>query len=107
VPIFEKRSELAVPAIEIYRWHARPGAFWRLAPPWRRLEMLESTGGIGDGARLVMRIGRFPLAVRWVAVHRRHEQGKGFVDAQEFGPFSRWIHEHRFEELPSGRRAMS
>ncbi len=106
MPQFERRTVIDVPAADLYRWHARPGAFDRLAPPWQRIEVLEATGGIENGARLVMRIGRPPLAFRWVAVHREHEPGKRFVDVQEAGPFARWIHEHRFEEQGPGRSAL-
>ncbi len=106
MPQFERRSEIDAPAAELYRWHALPGAFDRLAPPWRRIEVLEATGGIENGARLVMRIGRPPLAFRWVAVHREHEPGRRFVDVQESGPFARFIHDHRFEGLDAERSAL-
>lgn len=106
MPSFERRSEIDVPAAELYRWHARPGAFLRLAPPWQRIEVVEAAGGTEDGARLILRVGRAPFAVRWVAVHREHEPGRRFVDVQEAGPFARWIHDHRFEELDSGGSAL-
>jgi uncharacterized protein len=104
--VFEARAEIAAPVAELYAWHARPGAFERLAPPWQRVRVLEASGGIEDGARLVMRVGRWPIAVRWIAVHRDHELGRRFVDVQESGPFRRWIHEHRFEDDGAGRSVL-
>ncbi len=103
MPALEFRTELPVPASEAFRWHARPGAFLRLSPPWGRVEVQEASGGIEDGARLVMRVGTPPLSVRWVAVHRGYEEGRRFVDVQESGPFARWTHEHVFEESGPGR----
>jgi len=96
MPVFEKRSAMPVPVGELYAWHARPGAFERLAPPWQRLRVVERSGTIADGDRLVMEYGLGPVKRRWVAVHKDHVEGRGFTDVQEEGPFARWRHEHRF-----------
>jgi len=96
MPVFEKRSTMPVPVDELYAWHARPGAFERLAPPWQRLRVVEHRGTIGDGDRLVLEYGLGPVKRHWVAVHKDHVEGRGFTDVQEEGPFARWQHEHRF-----------
>jgi uncharacterized protein (TIGR01777 family) len=103
MPVFESRSEMPVSAAELFRWHARPGAFERLVPPWERVTIVSMSGGIGTGARVVVRVGTPPFAMNWTAVHRDYEEGRRFVDAQESGPFARWIHEHRFEDAGPGR----
>ena len=46
----ERTSTLPVSAEEAFAWHEREGAFERLSPPWERLEVLERSGGIRDGA---------------------------------------------------------
>jgi uncharacterized protein (TIGR01777 family) len=102
MPVFEKRSILPVPLGDLYAWHARPGAFERLTPPWQRLRVVERTGGIADGDRLVFEYGLGPVKRRWVAVHRDHVEGAGFTDVQEAGPFARWEHRHRFAAEPEG-----
>lgn len=101
--VVERSTTLPVSAEEAFAWHERPGAFERLTPPWERVEVLERTGGIRDGARTVVRVRVGPLGFRWVAVHREYEQNRRFVDEQVEGPFSHWIHEHRFE--PTGPEA--
>jgi uncharacterized protein (TIGR01777 family) len=101
--VFEATTEVPAPAEEAFRWHARPGAFVRLSPPWHRIEVKEARGGIENGARLVMRLGSPPLSIEWVAVHRGFEEGRRFVDEQESGPFASWVHEHRFEDATKGR----
>ena len=95
----EFRTDLSVSAEDAFAWHARPGAFQRLVPPWApvRLERFE---GIRDGDRAVIRIGPGPLALRWVAEHTDVIEGRQFVDTQVQGPFAHWRHTHRFE--PSG-----
>jgi hypothetical protein len=95
--LFVRRSRIQAPAAAVFGWHTRPGAFERLTPPWERVAVLEQRGGIEDGARVVLRMGRRPLAVRWVAEHRDYVAGVQFRDVQVSGPFARWEHTHRVE----------
>lgn len=97
LPVVERTSRLPAPADEVYAWHERPGALERLLPPWERVQVVERHGGLEEGARTVLRVGVGPASVRWVAVHRDPEPGRQFVDEQESGPFSHWVHTHRLE----------
>jgi len=106
MPTFSKRTEIPVPAIELDRWHARSGAFERLAPPWQRVEILETANSLEPGSRVVVRIGTPPLTMRWSALHTKREPGRRFVDVQTSGPFARWEHEHLFEDLGPGLCAL-
>ncbi|CAN5697703.1 TIGR01777 family oxidoreductase [soil metagenome] len=103
--LIERTSTLPASAEEAFAWHERPGAFERLVPPWERVEVLERTGGIRDGARTVVRVRAGPVSLRWVAQHREYVPGRRFVDEQVEGPFSHWNHQHLFEPLgPSASR---
>jgi hypothetical protein len=97
VSVFLRRSSIAAPAGEVFRWHSRPGAFQRLTPPWERVDVIEQSGGIEDGARVVLRMGTPPFTVRWVAEHRDYIEGQQFRDVQVSGPFASWEHTHRVE----------
>ena len=85
----------------VFRWHARPGAFERLVPPWVPVR-LEEFEGIGEGDRAVLRMGPGPLALRWVAEHHDVIEGRQFCDRQVQGPFAHWDHTHRFEPIDGG-----
>jgi uncharacterized protein (TIGR01777 family) len=103
--VVERTSPLPVGVEEAFAWHQRPGAFERLTPPWERVEVVERTGGIEDGARMVLRIHQGPLRLRWVARHRDFVPGRQFVDEQVEGPFAAWVHRHHFEAAgPSASR---
>jgi uncharacterized protein (TIGR01777 family) len=85
----------------VFRWHARPGAFERLNPPWDPAEVVSRSGGIEEeGSRVVLRVG--PLRQRWVAEHFGCRPGREFRDRQLEGPFAWWQHTHRME--PDGDR---
>ena len=95
----ERTSTLPVSAEEAFAWHEREGAFERLSPPWERLEIIERSAGIHDGARTVIRVHVGPVPVRWVAVHRDYVRDRQFVDEQVEGPFAHWVHRHLFDPM--------
>jgi uncharacterized protein (TIGR01777 family) len=96
MPVFEWRSIMPVPVDELFAYHARPGAFERLAPPWQRLRVLEQEGGMKDGGRVVFKVYVGPFGKRWVAEMGGYVEGRQFVDRQVQGPFASWEHTHRF-----------
>ncbi len=97
MPTVTFQTDLGVSAERAFDWHAQPGAFDRLMPPWERIEVLEREGGIKPDGRLVMRIRKGPLWVTWEARHGAYIPGELFIDDQIKGPFRRWLHKHRFE----------
>ena len=102
---FERSLVLPVSAMDAWLWHARPGAFERLRPPWQKLEIVSREGyapdgSLAEGCRLRFRIKKGPFALTWLAEHRDVEPGRGFRDVQLEGPFAAWDHHHRF--LPKG-----
>lgn len=96
---FERTVRLPVNAEEAYAWHARPGAFDRLKPPWQSLEVIEPLTELAEGARMVFRLRQGPVGIRWVAEHVQVEPGKGFTDRMAQGPFAFWEHRHGFEAI--------
>jgi ligand-binding SRPBCC domain-containing protein len=88
------RSRIPAPAYTVFRWHARPDALEKLTPPWERVRIIERTGGIQDGGRVVLLVGYWPLQVRWVAEHFDYVEGRQFRDRQVRGPFAHWDHTH-------------
>lgn len=103
----ELRSELPASAEEIYEWHARPGAFERLNPPWDPVTVVRRTGrGLGVGVEIELSVPLSPMTLvsRHVAHHSPEDLRRGgaawagFVDEQQRGPFASWRHEHRFTD---------
>ena len=92
---FIVKSQIAVPAEELFAWHERPGAFERLMPPWDEVELVERSSGLAVGARTVVRIPMGPVKKTWVAEHTAYEKGRMFRDEQKSGPFAKWIHTHQ------------
>jgi uncharacterized protein (TIGR01777 family) len=108
MPVFSISTELPVSAERAYDWHAQPGAIQRLTPPWEDVRLVSKTGGLEDGARVVLSVPLLgPLRMNWVAEHRNNQPGRQFQDIQLSGPFARWEHTHRFTPLGPDRCQMT
>jgi uncharacterized protein (TIGR01777 family) len=90
-----QRSLMPVSAEELHAWHARPGAFERLMPPWERIEPRTLARSLSNGERAEFVIPLGPFRKRWIAEHHALTDGIGFRDQQIVGPFTRWEHTHR------------
>lgn len=99
---FTRSVRLEVPVEAAFRWHANPGAFERLVSPWQAVKLLSGAPELRDGTEVALRVGSFPLRVRWVARHRDVRPPSQFVDEQVRGPFTWWVHTHRFEPEGTG-----
>ena len=82
-------------ADELFAYHARPGAFRRLAPPWQKMRVLEETGDV-TGGRVAFDVWFGPVKRHWLAEMGSAVPGRQFVDRQLQGPFAAWEHVHRF-----------
>lgn len=97
------RSEMPATPAELFAWHARPGAFERLAPPWDDVRVTRPARALADGERVELLLRRPPgLRARWIAEIRDVRPPHGFRDVQVLGPFRTWEHEHRIEPAASG-----
>ncbi|MEZ5276145.1 MAG: TIGR01777 family oxidoreductase [Opitutaceae bacterium] len=103
VTVFERELLLEAPPETVYAWHARPGAFGRLSPPWERVELVRHTGEVEDGARVRLRLSVAGMPVYWDLEHTDHQAGRQFCDRQVRGPFRSWHHLHRFEPVGPDR----
>jgi ligand-binding SRPBCC domain-containing protein len=92
---FCKRSHIPASAREVFAWHENPEALKILIPPWEPVTVLQKTGGIRDGDRVILAIRQGPLTLRWVAEHRDYRENESFTDVQIQGPFKKWVHTHR------------
>jgi len=94
---FSKQSVINAPVEAVFKWHSRPGAIERLSPPWDPLKVLSRSGGIEKGAQVTLAMKTGPFPYKWFARHTDYRENEFFRDEQIKGPFSEWVHSHRFE----------
>lgn len=97
------------PIGDVFAWHARPGAFARLSPPWQPTRLVSEAASLKDGRATLA----LPGGLRWVAVHQPdgYEPPRRFVDAIGGDGLAtlptriavRWRHTHDFEDVGDGR----
>ena len=97
MPDFVLRTHLNHPVADVFAWHMRPGALERLIPPWERITIESREGTPATGGRVAFRVRRGPTEIRFEVLHTDFEQDRLFRDEQMRGPFTRWVHTHRFE----------
>jgi len=93
---FRRTLRLPVSVETLFAWHERAGAFERLSPPWDHARVVEHTGGIRDGARVVLEVPVGPINTRWVIEHRDYQANRQFRDILLQGPFAKFDHTHKF-----------
>ncbi|OBG57656.1 TIGR01777 family oxidoreductase [Mycobacterium sp. E3339] len=105
----EFSSVVDAPIADVFAWHARPGAFARLSPPWQPMRLVTEAASLKDGRATLA----LPGGLRWVAVHQAdgYDPPRRFVDEIGSGGLTslpariamRWRHVHDFEDLGDGR----
>lgn len=96
---FRKVVQVPVSVEALFAWHERDGAFERLSPPWDRPKVLEQTGGIRDGARVVLQVHAGPVPTTWRLEHQDYIANRQFRDVMREGPFAAWEHTHGFAAI--------
>src|SRR5258708_12639078 len=80
-------SVIDAPIYEVFDWHARPGAFTRLTPPWQPMRLIAEADSLQNGRP---ELG-LPGGLRWVADHQ----------PDPYHPPPRFVATPRTHELPS------
>ncbi len=99
--LYRKKTKINVPVHVAFKWHEQNGAIDRLTPPWAPLKLIKRIGqGIDKGVKVWFRLKVFNIPMLWEAEHIEYEKNIMFKDHQLKGPFSKWVHTHRF--IPDG-----
>ncbi len=95
-------SIVNAPLEDVFAWHARPGAFSRLSPPWQPMHLRAEGGSLKDGEVVL----GLPGGLTWVSRHDPdgYRPPHRFVDAVASDGIAsvpvhallRWRHTHEF-----------
>ena len=99
---FAKETIINAPPEIVFEFHKSRDALTLLIPPWENMKVIESSGSLLPGSRVVLRGGLGPLPLQWSAIHTEFDPPHLFADRQESGPFAYWYHRHRFFEDGQG-----
>jgi ligand-binding SRPBCC domain-containing protein len=99
----KKQLWLPQPREKLFEFFSDPYNLDRLTPAWLKFKILAS-GPVemrqGTFLNYRLRIRGFPI--RWQSQITAWNPPSRFIDRQTKGPYSLWIHEHRFEDCEGG-----
>ncbi len=104
MPVFEDTIDLPRPVAEVFAFFADPRNLERVSPPDLNLRVVEGPERLFQGARVVVMGRRWGVPHRIVSEITAFTPDQSFTDTQVEGVFRRWVHAHRFEEVPGGTR---
>lgn len=98
---FEYRASVRLPRplSEVFPFFSDAYNLETLTPPWLKFEVLTPRPiEMAAGAIIDYRLKVRGLPMRWKSEITAWEPPYRFVDEQRRGPYSLWVHEHRFRE---------
>lgn len=88
---FEYVTTVPAPLVEVFAWLRRPGALWRLTPPWLPLTVRQQVKQLEVGDVLTLHPGR--VESRITELLEPHDGAAMFVD-EHHSRLGHWRHEH-------------
>jgi ligand-binding SRPBCC domain-containing protein len=101
---FESTVCVPHPIAEVFDFFSQPANLIRISPPELNLRLVEAPERIQLGSHVKLRGGAWGVSLASDIEVTAFEPNRLFVDEQRQGPLGKWIHTHRFEELPDGTR---
>jgi ligand-binding SRPBCC domain-containing protein len=103
--VLTRTHEIRASLEDVFAFFSDPANLSRITPEWLRFRIHgEKPARLTEGSRIEYRIVWTILTLRWVTRIDRWDPPRRFVDAQERGPYRKWVHTHTFTPTASGVR---
>lgn len=106
---FHAETIIDAPVGDVFTFHRDTRNATRIAHPAQRILGVEGDFPLDEGDEVVLRVLVLPLPVpqRWRVRVATLAEPTLLVDETLDGPFSSFVHEHRFEDLGDGRTRLT
>jgi ligand-binding SRPBCC domain-containing protein len=94
----ETEQRVQRPLDEVFTFFSRPENLQRITPPWLSFEIVgDPPAEVSAGLEIEYRLRVHGFPTQWRSSIDAYEHDREFIDRQLKGPYSVWIHHHRFE----------
>ena len=97
------RQFIPLPRETVFSFFSKAENLEILTPPWLKFKIMnQSTPEIRKGTLINYKLRVHGAPVRWRTLIGEWKPNESFVDTQLKGPYKKWYHVHRFEDVPGG-----
>jgi ligand-binding SRPBCC domain-containing protein len=97
------RQFIPLPRETVFSFFSKAENLEILTPPWLKFKIMnQSTPEIRKGTLINYKLRIHGAPVRWRTLIGEWKPNESFVDTQLKGPYKKWYHVHRFENVPGG-----
>lgn len=101
--IFETSHWVPYPVDEVFEFFKAAENLEKITPPWLNFKILKtSTPDIEEGTLIDYRLKLYGIPMYWKTEISSWQPPHQFTDSQLKGPYSKWVHTHRFEAKDGG-----
>lgn len=101
--VFQKSTRLAADPAAAFEFHSNPANLTVVMPPTLKLLRLETEAPAREGGLILVDCRDWGiLPMRWKCRWQTVQPPRLLVDEMLEGPFTLFVHEHRFDPLPGG-----
>lgn len=92
---------------EVFDFFSNPHNLFRITPRWLSLRVKTPQRiDMAEGTKILYRFRVRGVPAIWHSEITAWEPPHRFVDTQRLGPFTKWVHEHLFQEVEGGTLAI-
>ncbi len=101
--IFETSHWVPYPVADVFEFFKAAENLEKITPPWLNFKILKtSTPDIEEGTLIDYRLKLYGVPMYWKTEITSWQPPYQFSDSQLKGPYSKWVHTHRFEAKDGG-----
>src|SRR5688500_16274219 len=99
---FEYSSIIPAARDEVFEFHRSIENIIYILPDSFHADLMAPAAPLDKGVDFEVKLTRYGVSLAWSGIVEEYNAPESYVDRQVEGPFSLWVHTHKFEEHAAG-----